>query len=81
MAMALAHFLYVSFPWWLADICRLSLSFSQNSPSLVTLPTPPAWLLTNQRFIITIQVTNLYKVQEHYPTAHIVEGKKTQIVF
>ena len=46
------------------------LSSSQNSPSLITLPILPAWLLVNQHFIKPIQVTNLYRVQQHFLTAY-----------
>ena len=35
----------------------VSLSSSQNSPGLVALPILPAWLLANQRFIKSMQVT------------------------
>ena len=41
---------------------RLTLSSSQNSPSLVILPQLPAWLLANQHIIKTMQVTNLYRI-------------------
>ena len=49
--------------------CRLSLSTSQKPPILLALPLLPAWILANQHFIKAIQVTNLYKVQDHCPTA------------
>ena len=47
-------------PLQLGGDYRLSLSFSQNLPT---------WLLADQCFIKPIHVTNLYRVQEHYPTA------------
>lgn len=45
------------------------LASSQSSLSLVTLPIFPVWLLVNRCFIKAILVTNLYRVQERYPTA------------
>ena len=38
---------------------------------LVCLSILPAWLLANQHFMKPIRVTNLYSVQEHYPTADL----------
>ena len=55
-------------PLHLGDDYRLSLSSSQNSPILVAPPILPTWLLTNQCFIKSKQVTNLYRVQDHCPT-------------
>ena len=46
---------------------RWSLSCSQNPPSLVTLPILSTCLLVNQHFTKPIQVTNLYRMQEHFP--------------
>ena len=56
-------------PLHLGYDCGLSLSSFKNSAVLIALPILPAWLLTNQHFIKPIQVTNLYSVHEHYPTA------------
>ena len=56
----------------------LCLSYSQNSPSLVTLPILPAWILANQCFIKPICVTNLYSMQEHYPTSPIWTKQATR---
>ena len=54
---------------FICDNCRLSFSSFQKSPILATLPILPAWLLASQRFSKPIQVTNLYTVQDHCPTA------------
>ena len=56
-------------PLHLSEDCRLSPSSSQNSPVLTTAPIHPVWLLVNQHFIKQIQETNLYRVQDHCPTA------------
>ena len=68
-------------PLCLGDDCRLSLSFSQNSPILVTLPILPTWLLVNQCFIKPIQVTNLYRVQDHCPTAPHITHTYTHTLY
>lgn len=57
-----------SFPGWLLFWWH---TYSYHFPSLVVPLIIPAWLLTNQLFINSILVANLYNVQNDYPTAQL----------
>ena len=59
---------------WAFSLPRILLfSLPTSTSCLVILPILPVWLLANQCFIKTIQVTNLYRIEDHCSTA-ITDG-------